>query len=165
MPTVNPIAAAATGFPADLDAFLLVIADVLIQAEELPELTPKNVTIVPPDKSAKDIDDLIQVHMSKAKGLSVLIIAGDGQNVEPELAEPRFRVGFEIQIFCHPTLRGPSARNPLALVVAIIRKLHGSSPAIAGFEWWERITATDWKGLPDPDFTAYSMAFDREIQF
>lgn len=165
MPSVDPIASSATGYPADLDPFLVVIADVLINAAELPEFTAKNVTIVPPEKSAKEIDDTIQDHMAKMKGLSVLIIAGDGQNVEPELAEPRFKIGFEIQIFSHPASRAKNATKPLALVIATIRKLHGSSPAIAGFEWYERITATEFKSLPDADFTAYAIVFDRELQF
>lgn len=165
MPSVAPIAAAATGYPADLDPFLVVIADVLINAAELPEFTAKNVTIIAPEKSAKEIDDTIQDHIAKAKGLSVLIIAGDGQNVEPELSEPRFKIGFEIQIYSASDRLPKTARKPLALVIATIRKLHGSSPSIAGFEWYERITATDFKPLPDPDFTAYALGFDRELQF
>lgn len=166
MPTVTPIEGAATGYPAGLDDMLVVIANILINANtELPELTNKNVTVIAPETSAEEIDKMIQGHMAKAKGLSVVIIAGGGQNVEKELDEPRFLVEFEVQLFSHPALRASNARTPLVLMLEIIRKLHGASVEIAGYGWFERITSKSFTPLPDPDFTAYSMVFEREMQF
>jgi uncharacterized hydantoinase/oxoprolinase family protein len=166
MPTVNAIAATATGYPAGLDEMLVVIANILINANtELPELTNKNVTVVAPEKSVEEIDKMIQDHMAKAKGLSVVIIAGGGQNVEKELDQPRFKVDFEIQLFSSPILRSSSARTPLVLMLEIIRLLHGAEVSIAGYGWYERITSNAFAPLPDPDFTAYSMMFEREMQF
>lgn len=166
MPTVTPIQGTATGYPGDLDEMLVVIANILINANtQLPELTAENVTVLPPEKSAKEIDDLIQDHMAKAKGLSVVIIAGGGENVEKELDQPRFKVDFEIQLFSHPVLRANNARTPLVLMLEIIRLLHGAQVEIAGYGWFERITSESFAPLPDPDFTAYSMIFAREMQF
>jgi hypothetical protein len=166
MPTVTPIEGAATGYPAGLDDMLVVIANILINANtELPELTSTNVTVLPPEKSAEEIDKMIQNHMAKAKGLSVVLIAGGGQNVEKELDQPRFLVDFEIQLFSSPILRASNARTPLVLMLEIVRLLHGAEVTIAGFGWFERITSESFTPLPDPDFTAYSMTFKREMQF
>ena len=53
MPTVTPIQGTATGYPGDLDEMLVVIANILINANtQLPELTAENVTVLPPEKSA-----------------------------------------------------------------------------------------------------------------
>jgi hypothetical protein len=145
---------------------LVVFANALINANtELPELTNKNVTVVAPEQSAEEIDKMIQAHMAKTKGLSVLIIAGGGQNVEKDLDQPRFKIDFEIQLFASPVMRGSSARTPLVLMLEIIRLLHGSEVQIAGYGWFERIAATAFAPLPDPDFTAYSITFEREMQF
>jgi hypothetical protein len=166
MPTVTPIEGAATGYPGGLDDMLVVIANILINANtELPELTNKNVTVIAPETSAEEIDKMIQGHMAKAKGLSVVIIAGGGQNVEKDLDQPRFKVDFEIQLFSHPVLRANNARTPLVLMLEIMRLLHGAQVDIAGYGWFERITANAFSPLPDPDFTAYSMTFEREMQF
>lgn len=166
MPTVAPIAATATGYPAGLDDMLVVIADTLINANaQLPELTDKNVTVLPPEATAEQIDKMIQNHMAKSKGLSVVIIAGGGQNVEKDLDQPRFLVEFEIQLFSSPILRAQNARTPLVIMLEIIRLLHGASFEIAGYAWFERITSKSFAPLPDPDFTAYSLMFEREMQF
>jgi hypothetical protein len=155
----------------ELDPMLQAVADYIATAEVLPDGTdlsdfaPANVHVIPPDAETKHIDAAISASVSKAKGLCLLIIGGSGKNPDPDSPGPRMVVRMELQLYVLPKRRGANARTALELVVALLRGLHDAQIRPTGFPWYEEVRAMGYDPLPDDDFVAYSLDFEREMQF
>lgn len=159
------IAEGATGYPHEPDTMLAAIAQAIVDDETtLAEFTAANVTVIAPQETAEAIDLKVQEAIAKAHGLSLILIAGGGVNPEREADGPRMTVDFELQLYVHQSLRAEDAAKPLALVVALMRFLHCKVLEVAGFQWFEEIFVTGFDPLPDPDFTAYTIRAERDMQ-
>jgi hypothetical protein len=162
MPTVLPIKATAS-IPDDVvDPMLAAIAGILTNASTLPELKPQNVAIMTTDKSAADLNDIIVSSVTRT-GVSAVIIAGGGKNVAPEMDEPRFTIQFDIQIYTQRAFK--QGRKAMLLTMEVMRLLHAAEVNVVGVSWMERLSAISFSPMPDPDFVAYSITFERETQF
>jgi hypothetical protein len=153
----------------ELDPMLSAIAQLIIDAQvtaagaDLTDFTEKNVIVLPPDATDKAIDGAVQKAIAKHKGLALTIIGGEAKNPDTAAPGPRAVIGVELQLFVHPALRAKGSRTPLELVVALMRGLHDAQIRITGFPWYEEVKWTGYAPLPDPDFIAYSINFDREM--
>lgn len=155
----------------EIDPMLAAVADFIAGAGVLPngaDLTdfgPKNVTVIAPEATAKQIEAKVQDAIAKHKGLSLLVTGGGGKNPDKESPGPRMVVELELQLYLHPRLRPAGSRTALELVVALLRGLHDSQIRVNGFPWYEEIKADGFDPLPDDNFTAYTLSFEREMQF
>jgi hypothetical protein len=155
----------------ELDPMLQAVASFIVNAGVLPDgtdltdFTVRNVEVIPPEAEGKAIDEAIGAAVSKAKGLALLIIGGGGKNPDPESPGPRMTVSMELQLFVLPKKREAGSRTPLELVVALMRGLHDAQIRPTGFAWYEEIRAMGFDPLPDHDLVAYSLEFEREMQF
>jgi len=155
----------------ELDPMLQAVASFITEAQILPDgtdltdFTEKNVHVIPPEAESKAIDAAIGAAVSKAKGLCLLIIGGGGKNPDPESPGPRMVVSMELQLYVLPKRRPEGSRTPLELAVALMRGLHDSQIRPTGFAWYEEIRAMGFDPLPDDDLVAYSLDFEREMQF
>lgn len=154
----------------DLDPMLKAIRAVIVDTQispatgaDLTEFTDKNVTIIPPEATTKQIDEAIQHAIAKHKGLSLLMVAGSGKNPDPDAPGPRCAVELELQLYTHSKLRPNGSRTALELVFALMRGLHDAQIRITGFAWFEELKFQGFDPLPDDDFVAYSLTFEREM--
>jgi len=162
MPTADPISAT-TSIPDDVfDPMLAAVRGILVDAVELPELKAQNVAILSAEKTAADINQEIMATTGKT-GLCAIIIPGAGKNSAPELEQPRFTIQFDLQLYTRRAVN--HGRKAAQLVVEIIRKLHATEIQVTGVPWQERIAVISFTPMPDPDFVAHSITFEREIQF
>lgn len=146
-------------------ASFIVEARILEDGTDLTDYTDKNVHVIPPEAESKAIDAAIGAAVSKAKGLCLLIIGGGGKNPDPESPGPRMVVSMELQLYVLPKRRPEGSRTPLELAVALMRGLHDAQIRPTGFAWYEEIRAMGFDPLPDDDLVAYSLDFEREMQF
>jgi hypothetical protein len=155
----------------ELDPMLQAVADFIAAAEVLPsgadlsDFTPANVVVIPPEAEIKAIDAAVTAAVSKAKGLCLLILGGSANNPDPDSPGPRMVVSMELQLYVLPKRRQPGSRTPLELVVALLKGLHDAQIRPTGFPWFEEIRAMGYDPLPDDDLVAYSLEFEREMQF
>lgn len=164
--SVDPITTDATGYPSELDPMLEAIAQAITGAGgDLADFTAENVTVIPPEATGDDLDAMVKDTVARVSGLSLLVIGGGGANPDPEAPGPRMVVGFELQLYMHPELRASGAKKAFELVVALMKYLHDKQVEVAGFGWHEALQVLGFDPLPDPAFTAYSIAVEREIQF
>ncbi len=162
MPSADPIQAT-TSIPDDVvDPMLAVIRTTLVDAASLPEFKPQNVAIMTTEKSAADLNEMIVSAVSRT-GVSAVIIAGGGKNVSPEMEQPRFEIQFDIQIYTQRAVN--KGRKSMLLTMDVIRLLHAAEINVVGVPWQERLSAISFTPMPDPDFVAYSITFQRETQF
>ena len=152
--------------PGEIDPMLASIRQAIIDASTgvLAEFGEKQVAIVEPDETEKSINAKIETAMGKGKGLSLLLIAGEGKNPDPDAPGPLLNLTLEIQLFVSTNIRGKGANAPLSLVVGIARTLHLAQIGVTGVSWYERLKFQGFAPLPDPDFTAYALTFEREMQ-
>jgi hypothetical protein len=154
----------------EIDPMLASIADFIAEAGVLPsgadlsDFTARNVTVIAPEATAKQIDAKVQDAIARHKGLSLLVIGGGGKVADADAPGPRLTVELELQLYVHPRLRGEGSRSALELVAALLRGLHDAQIRVTGCSWFEEIRATGFDPLPDEDFTAYSISFEREMQ-
>jgi hypothetical protein len=73
-------------------------------------------------------------------------------------------LALEMQLYVSTSIRGKAAAAPLSLVVGIARTLHHGEIGITGIEWYEKLKFLGFGTLPDEEFTAYSLRFEREMQ-
>lgn len=165
----DPIAPPTTT-PAEIDPMLEAIAQAIMDSADLPEFSASprpNVVPCAPEDSAEEINNRIAVAMGKSRGLCLLVVAGGGKNEDESAPGPRCKVQFELQLYAAPigTRRPKNSRKVLALVVAIMRLLHNQQLQVVGCPWFELITCDSFDPVPDPDFTAYTITFNRDMQF
>lgn len=149
-----------------LDAIRAVIVDTQISPHtgaDLTDFTDKNVTIIPPEATTKQIDEAIQAAIARHRGLSLFMIAGSGKNPQPDAPGPRCAIELELQLYTHAKMRPKGSRTALELVFALMRGLHEAQIRITGFPWFEEIKFQGFDPLPDPDFVSYSLTFEREM--
>ncbi|WP_193214933.1 hypothetical protein [Luteolibacter marinus] len=155
----------------ELDPMLEAVADFIAEAKvlqngaDLTDFTAANVTVIPPEATNKEIEQAVQHAIGKHKGLSLLVIAGGGKNPDPLAPGPQMTVEMELQLYVHPRLRQKGSRSALELVVALMRGLHDAQIRPTGLAWYEEIRALSFDPIPDDDFTAYSLQFEREQSF
>jgi hypothetical protein len=160
-----------TNLDRELDPMLQALAQFIADAEitpsgaDLSDFGPKNVTVIAPEAEDKEIEEAIEVSVAKAKGLALLIIGGSGKNPDPLSGGPRIVVELELQLYVFPKKRPKGSRTALELAVALMRGLHDAEIRATGFPFYEEIRWTGYDPLPDPDCIAYSLTFDREMQF
>lgn len=146
-------------------ASFIVEAQILPDGTDLVDFTGKNVHVIPPEAESKQIDAAIGAAVSKAKGLCLLIVGGSGKNPDPDAPGPRMTVGMELQLYVLPKRRPEGSRSPLELAVALMRGLHDAQIRPTGFPWYEEIRAMGFDPMPEDDMIAYSLDFEREMQF
>lgn len=146
-----------------MDAIRQAIIDT--SAGAMAEFGERQVVVVPPDETDQGIDAKIKTAMGKTGGLCLLLVAGGGKNPDPDSAGPLVTIEMEAQLYVSTRIRGKEARPVMALISAIARTLHHAKVSVNAFELYERLRFTGFDPLPDPDFTAYVLRFDREMQF
>lgn len=155
----------------ELDPMLQAVASFIVEAQvtpsgaDLSDFGARNVHVMPPEATEKEIDEAIEHSISKAKGLSLLLIGGGGKNPDPQSPGPRMVVEMELQLYVLPRKRPSGSRTPLQLVAALMRGLHDGVIRPTGFEWYEEIRSLGFDPVPDDDCVAYSLTFEREMQF
>lgn len=152
--------------PGEIDPMLEAIrsAIVLSQVGVLAEFGETQVVIVPPDETEKSLNAKIALAMSRSKGLCLLLIAGDGKNPDPDAPGPMLNLALEMQLYVSTAIRGKSATAPLSLMVGIAKLLHHGEIGLAGISWYERLKFLGFESMADPEFTAYALNFEREMQ-
>ena len=164
----NPIETSITGSidPGEIDPMLEAIRQAIIDAETgvLAEFGAAQVVIVAPDETEKTLNQKIAKGMAMSKGLCLLLVAGRGTNPDPEAPGPLLNLSLEMQLFVSTSIRGKAAAAPLSLVVGIARTLHLGQIGITGIDWYERLKFQSFEPLPDEEFTAYVLTFEREMQ-
>lgn len=165
MSTAEPIAKN-TLERVEIDPFLAAMEDIMARDEiELDFLAVDNITVIAPEDTQDTIDKAVDRAIAEHAGLSLLIIAGGGTNPDPEAAGPRCLVEVEMQLYLKPALRPPGSPGALELVGRLIRFWHDKRINVTGFPWFEEIRWRSFDALPDPDFTAYSIVFERDLVF
>lgn len=153
--------------PGDVDPVLDAIRQSIIDAGEpgspLTEFGEKQVVVVSPDETEKTINQKIAEAMAKNKGLCLLLIGGNATNPDKEQEGPVLNLELEMQLYVSSGIRGKGARPVMTLICELARMLHHSRIRPSSHHWWERIFFTGFSPLPDPEFTAYSITFEREI--
>ena len=151
---------------ANIDPFLAAMEDVMADDEvELDFLTAANITIVAPEDTQDTIDAAVDRAIAEHSGLSLLILSGGGTNPEPEAGGPRCLIEVEMQLYLKSALRPPGSPKALELVGRLMRFWHDKQLSVTGFPWFEEIRFRSFDPLPDPDFTAYSIVFERDLVF
>lgn len=153
--------------PGEIDPLLAAIREGIIAAgsegDAIQEFGEKQVAIIAPEETDAGIDATIKMAMGKTKGLALLLIAGDGKNPDPEAPGPLVTVNLEAQLYVSTRIRGKSAKPPLEMMAAVARLLHLATVKVDGFSLYERIKFIGFVTLPDDDFTAYALQFEREM--
>lgn len=153
--------------PDEIDPMMAAIRQSLVDAgapgSALAEFGEHQVVVVPPDATDKGINAAIDMAMAKNKGLCLLLITGSGKNPDTDAPGPVINLTLEAQLFVSTRIRGKSARAPLALLTALAKFYHHAEIEIRGIPWYERIKFLSFDPLEDPDFTAYSLTFEREM--
>jgi hypothetical protein len=154
----------------ELDPMLAAIRAVIVDTQvspttgaDLTDFTEDNVTVIPPEATTKQIDAAIQHAIARHKGLSLLMVAGSGKNPDQDAPGPRCAIELELQLYTLPVKRPKGSRSALELVTALMRGLHDQQIHITGFPWFEEIKFQSFDPLPDADFVAYSITFEREM--
>lgn len=155
-------------YPDTIDPMMDAIRASIVAAgapgSALAELGDQQVVVVDPADTDQDINDKIKTAMAKNKGLALLLIAGNASNPQKESPGPRVQLEIEMQIFVSQRIRGKGAIKPMQFVCEIAKHYHRAEVRISGFPWYENIYFTGFDPLPDPDFTAFAIRFDREFQ-
>lgn len=166
--SADPITATGTFYPANIDLTIEAIAQSIRDADDtLPEFTDANVIVIDPENSAQEIDAAIKNGVQKAKGIALLVIGGeDAANADPDGASPRPTLTLALQLYLarRRTRRQASASSPLNLCAALAKHLHHRAIRIQGVECFDEITFTGWSTLPDDEYHAWEILFEREIQ-
>lgn len=168
MPDAHPIIAQGTFYPEDMDAMLSAIRQVIVDADsDLPEFMDANVIVIDPEESAQAIDAKIKAAVAKRKGVCLLIVSdGAAENVDPEGETPRMRIDLELQLFLarRRTRRAASDRTPQDLCRALAKFLHRKELSVSSAAIGDEFIARGWAPLPDDDYHAWVISFDREVQ-
>ena len=147
-----------------MDAIRASIINAGAQGTALAELGEQQVVVVDPADSDKDINDKIATAMAKTKGLALLLIAGNATNPQKEAPGPRIQLEIEMQLFVSQRIRSKQAIKPMQFVCEIAKHYHRAEVRISGFPWYENLYFTGFDPLPDQEFTAFAIRFDREFQ-
>ncbi len=151
----------------EIDPMLSAIRQSLVDATEgwAAEFGAKQVVVVSPDDTEQGIDAAIKQAMGKSTGLCLLIIAGDGKNPDKDAPGPLCNVELEMQLYVSTRMRAKTARSPMALVSGLARFFHHAKLSVPdGPEWYETIKFLGFTALADPDFTAFAINFERELE-
>jgi len=151
----------------EIDPMLAAIRQSLVDATEgwTAEFGEKQIAVVAPDETDAGIEAMIKTAMGKTSGLCLLIIAGDGKNPDKTAPGPLCNVELEMQLFVSTRMRAKTARSPMALVSALARFFHHAKISIPEtMDWYETLYFLGFSTLPDPDFTAYALSFERELE-
>jgi len=178
MSTADPITQTGEIYPDTLDPMLEAIRQSIIDAgadidpdtepsemlRSMNQFTAGQVVIIEPDAEDEQIDASIMAAVGMATGLCLLILAGGATNPDPNAPGPRLKMELEFQLFIDSHMRGREAIQPLKLVCALMKYLHHTQVRVSGFPWYEELYSTGFQSLPDPDYTAYTLTFDRDFQ-
>ncbi len=151
----------------EIDPVMDAIRQAIIDAADgaMEEFGERQVVVVSPDESDQGIDAAIKAATARSRGLCLLLVAGGGRNPDVDAAGPLVTVEMEAQLYVSSRVRGRAARPVMALVAALARTLHHARVGVSAFDLYERLRFTGFDPLPDPDFTAFALRFDREMQF
>ena len=151
----------------ELDPMLAAIRQSLVDSTDgwTAEFGAKQVVVVAPEDTEQGIDAAVKTAAARVGGLCLLIIAGDGKNPDKSASGPLCNVELEMQLFVSSRVRGKNARPVLALVAGLARFFHHAKISIPdGTDWYETIYFLGFTPLADPDYTAYALSFERELE-
>jgi hypothetical protein len=151
----------------EIDPMLAAIRQSLVDATDdwAAEFTAKQVVVISPDDTDEGITAKINKAVAMKGGLCLLIIAGDGKNPDKTASGPLCVMELEMQLYVSSRVRGKDARSALALVSALARFYHHAQITVpSGVDWYEKLYFTGFTALPDPDYTAYAISFEREME-
>lgn len=153
-------------YPGEFDPVLDAIRQAVIDSADgaMAEFTERQVAVIAPDETDAGIDAQIQKAVALSGGLCLLIVAGSGKNPDTEAPGPLVTMALELQLYVATRQRGRAARPVMELVAALARTFHHAVIHPSGATWYEKMLFTGFQPLPDPDYTAYAIAFDREFQ-
>lgn len=151
----------------EIDPMLEAIRQAVISSTTgvLAEIGEQQICIVAPEETDAGIEAMIKTAMGKTKGLAVLMIPADGKNPDPEAPGPLCNVGLQVHIYVSTRIRGKNAEPPMKFLTALSRFLHHAKVSLNAWDHYEQVKFTGYAHLPDPDFTAFSVDFERELQF
>jgi hypothetical protein len=69
-----------------------------------------------------------------------------------------------MQLYVSTRIRGKAARSVLALLGALAKFYHHAQIRVSGFPWYEELRFTGFDAMPDPDYSAYELHYEREFQ-
>jgi hypothetical protein len=165
MPANPPVVTTGTVEPGEIDPMLDAIRQAIVDSDigALVEFGPRQVVVVSPQETEQSIDALIKQGMAMNKGLCLLLIGGSATNPNKEEEGPVLTLELEAQLYVSSRTRGKAARPIMAIITELAKFLHHARIRPSSAHWTERIYCTGFEPFPDPEYTAYSIRFEREI--
>lgn len=165
MPAAPPVITTGTVEPGEIDLMLDAIRQAIIDSDTgaLVEFGARKVVVVSPQDTEQSIDSLIKQAIAMNKGLCLLLIGGSATNPNKDEEAPLLNLELEAQLYVSTRIRGKAARAIMELITELAKFLHHARIRPSSAHWMERIYFTGFDPFPDPDYTAYSIRFEREI--